>query len=51
MQPPKKKVSKYRVYKDLKLNPGNFNDFLKNNNLDKLSFKNCKKAYDYVVNY
>lgn len=42
-----KQISKYRIYTDLKLNPGNVNDFLKNDNHKKLSLDIVKKIYTY----
>ena len=46
-----KGISNYRVYKDLKLNPGNINDYLKNNNVKKVSRDVVLKIFDYVYNY
>lgn len=42
------RLSKYRIYKDLNLNPGNTNDFIKNENIDKLSLENIEKIYFYT---
>ena len=44
-----KKISTYRIYKDVNLNHGNTNDFLKNKVFNKLSIKNVKAIMDYVV--
>lgn len=41
-------ISKYRVYTDLGLNPGNVNDYLKNGAVDKVSRKTAKAILDYV---
>ena len=46
-----KKVSTYRLYTDLKLNPGNLNDFVKNKKLDKISLRNSKRILNYLENY
>lgn len=46
-----KKISNYRVYTDLKLNPGNTNDFLRNGNLKKMSFANIERILEYCDNY
>lgn len=44
-----KGLSNYRVYKTLKLNPGNANAFLKNGDTSKLSLENIKRIYAFVV--
>ena len=46
-----KKISKYRVYTDLSLNPGNVNDYLANGNSKKVSLDLVKKIYNYCSNY
>lgn len=46
-----KKVSNYRIYTDLKLNPGNVNAFIKNNDASKLSLDTAKRIVDYLYNY
>ena len=46
-----KKITNYRLYKDLKANPGNINDYLKNNNSKKVSLKLVKKMYNYCLAY
>ena len=46
-----KKISNYRVYKDLSLNPGNVNDYLTNGNPKKVSLKLVEDIYDYCLNY
>lgn len=46
-----KRISNYRIYKDLNLNPGNVNDFLTNGNVNKVSLELVKKIYSYVNNY
>lgn len=43
-----KSVSNYRIYKELKINAGNFNDFVKNRNLDKLSLAKSREVYNYL---
>ena len=45
-----KKVSNYKIYKSLNLNVGNTNDFLKNKKLEKMSIKNTKSIYNYLLN-
>ncbi len=47
----KKRISNYRLYKDLSLNHGNVNDFLKNKSLKKMSFKNVKAMLAYCNNF
>lgn len=46
-----KNISTYRLYKDLFLNHGNVNDFVKNKKLDKLSLENSKKVLNYLESY
>ena len=46
-----KRISNYRVYKDLNLNPGNINDFLTNNNIKKVSVDTALKIFEYVNAY
>ncbi len=46
-----KNISNYRVYKDLKLNHGNINDYLTNGNTSKVSLDTVKKIYNFVSNY
>lgn len=41
-------LSNYRLYKDLGLNHGNTNDFLKNNKLEKLSLHNVTRMLSYL---
>ena len=40
-------ISNYRIYKDLSLNHGNVNDFLKNGHTEKLSLKQIERVYEY----
>ena len=47
----KKKITNYRVYSNLKLNPGNVNDFLTNSNVEKVSLDLVKRINDFVENY
>ena len=44
----KRRITNYRVYTDLKLNPGNINDFLTNGNVSKVSLDLVERIYDYV---
>ena len=46
-----KHCTNYRIYTDLKLNPGNINSWLKNGNSAKVSFKTAEKILDYVAGY
>ena len=46
-----KKITNYRVYKDLNANPGNVNDYLKNNNVNKVSLAMAKRIYNYCLSY
>ena len=46
-----KNISKYRIYSDLSLNPGNINDYLLNGNAKKVSLNLVKKIYNYCRNY
>lgn len=43
-----KKITVYRIYKDLHLNPGNVNDFFKNDHYEKLSLQSLQKIFSYV---
>ena len=43
-----KKVTNYRIYKDLNINPGNFNDFIKNRKLNRLSLDKSREVYNYL---
>lgn len=45
-----KNISSYRIYTDLKINAGNFNDFIKNKNLNKLSLNKSRDVYNYLQN-
>jgi len=42
-------VSNYRLYKDLGLNPGNINAYLKHGDTTKLSRKTASRLLDYLV--
>ena len=46
-----KGISNYRIQKDLGINYGNMNDFLKHGTVNKLSLKNVRKILEYVKNY
>ncbi len=45
-----KKITNYKIYNSLNLNTGNTNDFLKNKKLSKLSLKNTKLIYNFLLN-
>lgn len=47
----KKKVSNYYIYKNLNLNPGNTNSFLKNGDTKKLSLKDVNSVFDLLEQY
>lgn len=46
----RKKISNYRIYTDLNLNPGNLNAWLKYGVADKVSLDTARRALDYVQN-
>ena len=46
-----KGVSNYRIYKELNLNPGNINDWLKNGAGEKVSLATARRAFEYVNSY
>ena len=46
-----KNCSNYRVYKDLNLNPGNVNCWLKNGDDSKVSYQTAEKIISYVMQY
>ena len=43
------KCTNYRIYTDLKLNPGNVNSWLKNGDSSKVSYKNAERIMNYVM--
>ena len=43
-----KNISNYRIYKDLNLNPGNANAYLKHGDPSKLSLDAVRRALDYL---
>lgn len=43
-----KKISNYRIYTDLSMNPGNVNSFLKNGDCRKLSLDAVRRIWKYV---
>ena len=43
-----KSISNYRIYKDLNLNPGNTNAYLKHGDPSKLSLDTVRKALNYL---
>lgn len=45
-----KNISNYRIYTELNINAGNFNDFIKNRNLNKLSLNKSREVYNYLQN-
>ena len=47
----KKKLTKYRLYTDLKLNPGNVNAWLKHNDSSKMSLDCARQIYKYAKSY
>ena len=46
-----KSCSNYRIYTDLKLNPGNINAWLKNGDNRKVSYHTAERIMDYVLQY
>ncbi len=46
-----KDCTNYRIYTDLKLNPGNINNWLKNGVSSMVSFDTAEKVMNYVVRY
>lgn len=44
-------VTNYRIYKELNLNPGNVNAFLKNEDTSKVSVDTARKILAFVNNY
>lgn len=44
-----KHISNYRIYTDLRLNQGNINDYLKNENVDRLSLDTANRIFEYVL--
>ncbi len=47
----KKKLTNYRLYTDLKLNPGNVNAWLKHNDSSKMSLDCARQIYKYAKSY
>ena len=45
-----KHISNYRIYTELGINAGNFNDFVKNRNLTRLSLNKSREVYNYLLN-
>lgn len=43
-----KVVTSYRVCKDLRINPGNYDSFIKGRNYNKLSLNVCRKIVNYL---
>ena len=43
-----KSISNYRIYKDLGLNPGNINAYLKHGDSSKLSLATARRTLDYL---
>lgn len=46
-----KRVTNYRIYKELNLNPGNVNAFLKNEDTSKVSVDTARKILSFVNEY
>lgn len=46
-----KNCSNYRLYTDLKLNPGNINDWLKNGDSRKVSYRTAAEIVSYLMRY
>ncbi|MGN0455062.1 MAG: hypothetical protein ACI4G1_07825 [Ruminococcus sp.] len=46
-----KRVTNYRIYRELNLNPGNVNAFLKNEDTSKVSVDTARKILTFVNNY
>ena len=46
-----KNCSNYRLYKDLSLNPGNINSWLKNGDGTKVSYQTAQRIITYVMQY
>lgn len=44
-------VTNYRIYTDLRLNPGNLNAWLKHGNSDKVSLETARRTLRYVEAY
>ena len=44
-------VTNYRIYKELNLNPGNVNAFLKNEDISKVSLDTARKILTFVNEY
>ncbi len=47
----KNEVTNYRIYTDLKLNPGNLNAWLKHGDSDKISLDTARRTLRYVENH
>ena len=47
----KNHCTNYRIYTDLKLNPGNVNAWLKNGNGDKVSYRTAERIMEFVMRY
>lgn len=47
----KKRLTNYRIYADLKLNPGNVNAWLKHNDSSKMSLDCARQIYKYAKSY
>lgn len=43
-----KRITNYRIYTDLNINAGNFNDFVKNRKLNRLSLDKSREVYNYL---
>ena len=46
-----KNCSNYRIYTDLRLNPGNINDWLKNGDSRKVSYRTAAEIVSYLMSF
>ena len=46
-----KNCSNYRIYTDLKLNPGNINEWLKNGDSRKVSYRTAERIVSYLMSF
>lgn len=47
----KNRCTNYRIYTDLKLNPGNVNAWLKHGNSEMVSYRTAERIMEYVLRY
>ena len=43
-----KHITNYRIYTDLKMNPGNINSFLKHGDVEKISLESARRIWKYI---